>query len=279
MVEAQRHLVRAIDSHCHVLDPARFAYSRDAAYRPPATLRGTVEDFVATLDAHGVSHALLVSPTAAYNHDNSYLIDTLFRFPDRFRGIARLPFDIDLETMQRFARQGVIGVRADLIGDGLDAIRHPHFDGWLTKVERCQWLLQVQCEKDQLTHAAPALTRRDVRLLIDHCGRPDPALGVAQRGFQTLLALGREGHFVKLSGAFRFSLEPAPHADCDRFVAALLDAFTPQRCVWGSDWPFLRMEETVSYARALDQLHHWVPDAHCRQTILSITPSRLFGFA
>ena len=93
-----------------------------------------------------------------------------------------------------------------------------------------------------------------------------------------MLELGRDGHFVKLSGPFRFSHEPPPHADAEPFVAALVDAFTVKRCVWGSDWPFLRMPRRMDYGPVMAYLERWLPDERDRRQVLWHTPAGLFGF-
>ncbi|MEO5696321.1 MAG: amidohydrolase family protein, partial [Burkholderiaceae bacterium] len=112
----------------------------------------------------------------------------------------------------------------------------------------------------------------------DHCGRPDALRGIDQRGFQALLEFGREGHHVKLSGPFRFVNAFAPAAAVEPFVAALLETFTPKRCVWGSDWPFLRLPLRMDYGPVLANLHRWLPDDRDRREVLRETPARLFGF-
>ena len=55
------------------------------------------------------------------------------------------------------------------------------------------------------------------------------------------------------------------------------DAFTPQRCVWGSDWPFLRMPMRMDYGPVLANLERWIPDPGARRQVLWETPARLFG--
>jgi predicted TIM-barrel fold metal-dependent hydrolase len=83
----------------------------------------------------------------------------------------------------------------------------------------------------------------------------------------------------KVSGPFRSSVEGHPWRDVDPFVEAVLEAFTPDRCVWGSDWPFVRMDERVDYGPALAWLRRVVPDEARREKLLWSTPARLFGFA
>jgi len=132
---------------------------------------------------------------------------------------------------------------------------------------------------DQLVALTPLLARAGVRVLVDHVGRPDPAEGVGAPGFRELLRWGSSGRaVVKLSGCVKVSREPYPNADLLPFLGALVAEFGPEHCVWGSDWPFLRMPERVDYGPLLDLLAHQVPDAAHRQAILWDTPRREFGF-
>lgn len=114
---------------------------------------------------------------------------------------------------------------------------------------------------------------------MDHCGCPDPQRGLEQPGFQAVLELGRSGQAaVKLSGPFRYSHQPWPHADCAPFVAALVEAFGLDACVWGSDWPFVRTGRRIDYGPTRALLDHWLPDPADRRRVLWDTPARWFGF-
>jgi len=53
-----------VDTHCHILDPARFAYAADVAYRPQGQEIGDQESLAAVMASHGVRHALLVGNLA-----------------------------------------------------------------------------------------------------------------------------------------------------------------------------------------------------------------------
>jgi predicted TIM-barrel fold metal-dependent hydrolase len=269
---------KGVDSHCHVFDIARFPYSPEARYLPPEHEAGTVEQFSAVLDAHRLSHALLVSPTSGYLYDNRCMLAAIREGKGRFKGIARLRADTGERALAELRDGGVIGVRLDLVADGVASLRDPDLSRLLGAVREMRWLAQVQCERDQLDEAAPMLRAARVPLLFDHCGRPDAELGVDQPGFKALLAFGRDGHYVKLSGPFRFANAFSAKARIKPFVEALLETFTPQRCVWGSDWPFLRMSRRMDYGPVLANLEHWIPDEHDRRQVLWETPAALFGF-
>jgi predicted TIM-barrel fold metal-dependent hydrolase len=121
----------------------------------------------------------------------------------------------------------------------------------------------------------PAAQSGAVAVLVDHFGASDPALGTTAPGFQAVLALAREGRMaVKFSATYRVG-DPAR---LDRHAEALLEALGPERCVWGSDWPFLGIAPAPSYAAAVDVLGRWLPDAATREQVLWHTPARLFGF-
>ena len=267
-----------VDAHCHVFDPDHFPFAADASYRPPLAEQGNAEQLTALLDANRLAHALLVNPTSGYGYDNRCMIAALRASAGRFRGIARVRPEVAASELAAMAAAGVIGIRLDLIGDGVDVLRHPAMSQLFAHIRALGWQVHVQCENDQLAEAAPILLAANVPLVVDHCGRPDVARGLSRPGFQALLSLGREGHAVKLSGPFRFSCHPSPYQDISPFVAALIDTFTPARCVFGSDWPFVRMQDRPDYASVLALLRRWLPDERDRRQVLCETPARLFGF-
>ncbi|MEP7276962.1 MAG: amidohydrolase family protein [Betaproteobacteria bacterium] len=268
-----------VDSHCHVFDTTLFPYSPDAGYRPPPQEAGTPAQLAAVLDAHDLSHAVLVNPTSGYGDDNRCMVAALRASGGRFKGIARVRPGTASRTLTDLRDAGVVGFRLDLITDGVAVLHDAAMPGLLAQARDMRWLVQVQCEGDQLHEALPLLRDARVPLVFDHCGRPDALRGIDQAGFQALLEFGREGHHVKLSGPFRFVNAFAPAAAVEPFVAALLDTFTPKRCVWGSDWPFLRLPLRMDYGPVLANLHRWLPDDRDRREVLRETPARLFGFA
>jgi predicted TIM-barrel fold metal-dependent hydrolase len=267
-----------VDSHCHVFDTTLFPYSAEATYQPPPHEAGTPAQLAAVLDAHGLSHALLVNPTSGYFYDNRCMLAAIRASKGRFKGIARVRPGIEERALAELADAGVIGLRLDLITDGVASLRDPATTRLLAQAREMKWLVQVQCERDQLHEAAPALRAARVTLIFDHGGRPDAELGIARPGFKALLEFGRQGHYVKLSGPFRFFNAFSTRADVEPFIAALIEAFTPERCVWGSDWPFLRMPMRMDYGPVLANLARWFPDERDRKQVLWATPARLFGF-
>ncbi len=268
-----------VDCHVHLFDPARFPYSDVTPYRPAPHETATVEQLLGVLDTHAISHALLVTPTSGYGSDNAAAADAIDRYPDRFRGIAVVEPEVPEAEIGTLKAGGFVGVRLDLVARGA---------AFLTGAgRRLVAMLRDQAMALQLQVRAPALTSEMARLLreeagpvvIDHMGLPDPEAGRAEPGFAALLALADCPHVaVKLSGPFRFSAKPYPYRDADAYAAAILKAFGPERCVWGSDWPFVRMDHRVDYGPCRAALDRWLPDPAARRRVLWETPRRLFGF-
>ncbi|MEY4907708.1 MAG: hypothetical protein RL260_1426 [Pseudomonadota bacterium] len=248
-----------IDTHCHVLDPARFPYAPDVAYRPAGQEMGTLDQYVQVMDTYGIRHALLVGPNSGYGLDNRCLLDALARHPDRFRGIVVLPNDTPLDALKRLREAGVVGVAFNvaMLGPDFYADTGP----LLRHLADLDMFVQVQVVADQLLALQALLLGSGARILIDHCGRPTPGAGLDQPGFQALLALAPTGRVaVKLSGFQKFSIQPPPHDDALVYVRALLDAFTLDACFWASDWPFLKAPQRIDMGPLIQQVERLLPD-------------------
>ena len=269
---------RIIDAHAHIIDPAKFPLTDGPGYKPLPHETGTSEEFCAVLDAHGVTHGLLVQPSG-YGYDNSALLDAMARHPGRFKAIAV----VDPETPERklagFARQGVVGVRFNLLSHRADALEGPRAESFLARLKELDWFAQVFADDAQWQAVVPVLRRSGIKVLVDHFGVRDPAAGLSQPGFAAVLALGREGRAtVKLSAPFRLSSRPEDFADLDPFADALITAFGVEGCVWGSDWPFINFPRGFSYDAALRAPKRWLGDPAQRGMVMWSNAARLFGF-
>jgi predicted TIM-barrel fold metal-dependent hydrolase len=270
-------MLPAVDSHAHVFDPA-YPFAPDTPYVPHPTQQGTARQFAAVLEAHGFTHGLLVA-AQPYLYDNGALLAAMANGGGRFKGIALVRAGAGERELAALGQTGIVGIRFNLTTFGMREFTETGADRLLAQVRELGWFLQIHCEHDELAEAMPAIRRARVRVMIDHFGRPEVARGIGQPGFAALLELGREGgHVVKLSGPFRCSREGYPYRDVDPFITAAIDAYTLDRCVWGSDWPFVRMDERADYGPPLAALKRWLPDERDRRTVLWQTPARLFGF-
>jgi predicted TIM-barrel fold metal-dependent hydrolase len=268
---------RKIDCHCHILDPRTYPYRAGVAYRPEGQEIGTEVQFLAVCDAYNVDHALLVGPNSGYGDDNSCMLGAISRGQGQFKGIAVVTKETPSETLAHLKAQGIAGIAINATYHGVE-----FYLDWGPLVRRLAALdmfLQIQVEGSQLIDLLPLAGSSNVRLLFDHCGRPDIGQGLSQPGFSALCELGRSGRAaVKLSGLQKFSRERFPYLDAFPYVDALVESFGPDNCLWGSDWPFLRAPERLDYGPLLTLASRLFPDAKARRKVLWDNPRRLFGF-
>ncbi len=265
----------AVDTHAHI-------FERDAG---PLAGRRYVPDYAATaadllqrLDAHQISHGVLVQPSFLRT-DNSLLLAALREHPGRLRGIVVVEPGIAPAELARMDGEGVVGIRLNLMGLPLPALESAPWAAFLCELKRLNWLVEIHCEARDLPPVVGPLLAAGLNVVVDHFGRPDPALGVQDPGFRYLLTQAHTRQlWVKLSGAYRNGPEGIGDAVADVAAPLLLGAFGAEHLLWGSDWPHTQFEQAEEYSEARAQLDRWVPNPAERATILRTTPGRLFRF-
>lgn len=260
----------SVDTHAHVFErglpmPAarRYAPGHDA----------TLAQYLWLLDQHGVQHGVLVQPSFL-GTDNGYMLEALRMAGGRLRGVAVVDDTAGAAHLEALAVAGVDGLRLNLIGLPLPDLAAP---GWARVLEQANalgWHVELHLEAARLPAIVPALLAAGCRIVVDHFGRPDPALGVDDPGFGFLLRQADSGRvWVKLSAPYRNG-----PVDGRLAAARLLDAFTARRLLWGSDWPHTQHAEQASYSQAVQWLQDWLDDAGQLRTVLAETPLQLFQF-
>lgn len=266
-----------IDTHHHVFDPVNFPYIPETAYRPAGHEIGTVEYYQAVMRAYNIRHSLIVGPTSGYNTDSRCLLDALEKGNGRFRGIAVVPFDCSLARLAELKNAGVVGIALNVAMLGVEPFLE--FDIMMGKLAELDMFAAIQVQDDQLLALMPMLARSKTKLLFDHSGRPDVSAGVQQPAFQALLSLAAsERCWVKVSGLSKFSKQLFPYGDGHTYQHALVEAFGAERCMWGSDWPFLRAEHRMDLGTLLMLFERLFPDESTLNKIMWETPKQLFGF-
>jgi predicted TIM-barrel fold metal-dependent hydrolase len=272
--------MRSIDCHAHIIDPHRFPIKGRHGYVPGPDEVGLPESYSEVLKEHDVQHAVLVQPSC-YGTDNSAMLDVMASHPGRYKGIAVVDASLSEDGFDRLHAAGVVGMRFNLVSvPGLfEALFARETERLLAQIAALGWFVQVYADDSQWPDTATLLRQHGMTVIIDHFGVRELSAGIDQPGFESGLALGRDGLGVcKLSAAFRL-LDGSNEVDALKpFVAELLAAFGPERCIWGSDWPFLGVETRPDYAATMTVLDHLLAPAERRQVMWD-NPYELFGFA
>ncbi|MAF03883.1 MAG: hypothetical protein CME86_15955 [Herbaspirillum sp.] len=265
-----------IDTHAHVF--ARGLPMADVRRYTPA-YDVTVEEYLARLDAHGMSHGVLVQPSFL-GCDNSYLLQAIARAPQRLRGIVMVDADIDDTALQALQQGGVVGVRFNLVGGA----PLPDFSGaWrdtLTRIAALGWQVEIHREAADLPRVLEPLLALGLKVVVDHFGRVDAALGVDDPGFRYLLSTGPSRQvWVKLSAQYRNGGSEGGARFAGQAWPLLRQHFGPDRLLWGSDWPHTQHESMTSYADSWRRFESLVSDETDRRCITGETAAQLFQFA
>ncbi|AMN81346.1 amidohydrolase family protein [Pseudomonas azotoformans] len=268
--------ISGIDAHAHVFSRT-LTLAGERRYTPGYD--ATLADYLGHLRANGLSHGVLVQPSFL-GTDNRYLLAALQQAPDRLRGVAVVERDIPRDALDAMARSGVVGVRLNLVGRALPDFAESGWKAFFEHIVELGWHVEVHRELDDLPQLVRQLLPFGVKLVIDHFGRPDARLGVEQRGFTELLALGLGGQlWLKVSGIYRLAGSAAQNREFAHQAMPLLQqSFGLHRLVWGSDWPHTQHEASIGYGAVIEQRQALGWSAAVAQALLIDTPRQLFGF-
>lgn len=261
-----------IDTHAHVfhrglkLAPGR-RYAPD--YDAPLSL------YLEQLDRSGITNGVLVQPSFL-GTDNSYLVDCLKQTGGRLRGIAVVDPAVATDELRGLDRAGVVGIRLNLVGQPLPDLAAAEWKGLLANVKAMGWHVEIQRNAADLAMLVPQLLDHGVTVVLDHYALPDPKLGVADPGFQSVLKFGATRNvWVKISAPYRNG------AAGERFAKEayplLRNAYGLDRLLWGGDWPHTQFEATQNYAKNREFLDTLIVDKSERAQVLA-SPHQLFRF-
>lgn len=269
----------ACDTHAHVLGPAaRYDYSPARVYTPPDCL---MTDYRHMLDTLGVSRAVLVQPSV-YGTDNSAMLDAMKTDPQRLRGVAVVDPAIGDAELKALDQAGVRGVRVNIV-DVKDrkpgTLPMDRLQALAARIAPLGWHMEFLMHADEFPDMDRTFSDFPVPIVLGHLGYMKTALGLEAPGFQALLRLMKAGKaWVKLTGPYRISGAPLPHADTVPYAHALLEANADQ-VIWGSDWPHVMHKgATPNDGDLTDLLLDWVPDEAQRERVLVANPAKLYGF-
>ncbi|MEH2473100.1 putative TIM-barrel fold metal-dependent hydrolase [Nitrobacteraceae bacterium AZCC 2161] len=263
----------AVDTHAHVIGlPPEYPFVAARSYTPPAA---TADDYLAMLDATDMTYGVLTQ-VSVHGTDNRLLTETLNANQKRLRGIAVIPLDCPDNERAALKDAGVVGLRMNVLYGG--GVGFAQLEDYAALCREMGWHLQFLIDAKDIPAMASRFAKLPVQFLIDHMGHFPTSRGTDDAGFQALLSLVKDGAWVRLSGAYRTTVEGFPYHDTIPFARMLVEA-APDRCLWGSDWPHVaNWDVMMGVSDLLDLLADWVPDETARNRILVNNPQRLFGF-
>lgn len=250
-------------------DPA-FNYGHD-----PNEESFTYHDAIVAMNAVGVDAAVLSIPPGyrraleggAFRYDNSYAEEASTTYPRRLVSMARWDHhdpDIDDLMAETRSRPGTLGVRTVIISpQDWEDYEAGRYDALFAAAERHEVPIMLFVSRRPEAAGPIAQAHPNLQLIVDHLGLPQPPHMQADpdpfERLPRLLDLARYPNVaVKLSGVPTLSKEPYPFRDLWPHIHKILDAFSVDRVMWGSDvtrcWGLHTWAEALFYIRHTDEL-------------------------
>jgi predicted TIM-barrel fold metal-dependent hydrolase len=237
-----------IDTHTHVIspDPARYPADPIGGRRSAWSLARPVDidGLLRALDQAGIAKAVVVQASTVYGHDNRYVAEAVRAHPDRFAGV----YSIDalapdaVERIRHWQDQGLSGFRLFTTGTTM-----PGQAGWLGHEDSYPAWAYAEANDIpvclQMTIEGLPVLRRllerfpGVRVLLDHCARPDLSDGPPYSRARALFDLAEfPGVHLKLTHRALAASAEGASTPAD-FLAELTGAYGAGRIAWGSNFP------------------------------------------
>lgn len=274
--------MKFIDAHSHIWTPDTAHYPLASGFRranmEPASF--TVEELQRLMKPAGVNRVVLIQ-MSFYGHDNSYMLDTIKRFPGQFSGVAVINQD-GMQPEAEMVRLKALGVR----GFRIYPTNRP-YERW-TESEGLQKMfakggtenLAMCCLID--TNALPSLDQACTRhpetpVVIDHLCRIGVGGEIKEAEVKALCAMAKHKKVsVKVSAFYALGKKKPPYLDLAPMIKQVFDAFGPERLMWGTDCPYQVVDQT--YQESIDLIRKGLEflSPSDKEWLLTKTAERVF---
>ncbi|AYY56098.1 amidohydrolase family protein [Burkholderia multivorans] len=237
-----------VDIHPHII-------SDDEKRYPPAPLFGkrsewsqerpnTVEALISAMDEAGVAKAAVVHSSTTYGFDNSYVVDSCARFPDRLVAVGSVDMLADdvASVIEKWVGSGLAGLRIFTGGSTKDfdpsELENPKsFRAWeiLAELKLPMCIQTGPIGLPQVRMLAQKFPR--VNIVLDHLARPDVLDGPPYANAASLFAMADLPNvYLKLTPRI-FGDVKKEKASAETFFPRVVEAFGAARLAWGSNFP------------------------------------------
>ena len=244
-----------VDTHAHI-------YSEDVKQYPQisnpylsALGYGNIQDLKEEVKRNNVDRVVVVQTFTVYQHDNQLTMDTVRENNSWVTGVLNLdPFNLKSIDLMKEARQiGVRGNRVSAAWPTDDSMLPEHYRLWEAAQELdlviCALLNPPNCRSlSRLMEVFP-----EVPVVLDHCANLNASDFPDSDNLKVVLDLAQfKNLYAKLSFVVTGSEEEFPCRDMFDITRRIIDTYTPERCIWGSDFPTSLWIPKVTYQQHLD---------------------------
>jgi len=244
-----------VDTHAHIYSENRERYPQIPNPYLPQPGHGTIEHLKREVAKSNVHRVVMVQTFTVYGHDNRLTIDAVRENRDWTTGVLNLdPFDVkSVNIMEEACSVGVLGNRVSAGWPSDNSVLKEHRRLW-EAAERLNMVICALLNPPNCRSLAKLLAEfPEVPVVLDHCANLRASDFPDSENLKTVLNLSRfENLYAKLSFIVTGSEEAFPCRDMFAMVRQIIKAYTPERCIWGSDFPTSLWIPKVTYQQHLD---------------------------
>lgn len=253
------------DAHCHVWE----TWPYQPAVPDPQS-RARAEQVLSEMDANGVEHAVII---CARLGDNAGNVDYALEAADRHAGRFIVFPDLECRWSPHYKQDGA----ADRLTQALDRWDFPGFTHYLDEADDGSWMLGAEgrayfalaadkrliLSLSVVPHHMPSVIALaeafpGMPILLHHFAFVGPRSAATPNAAALVVsAASCPNVFVKYSGLGNVAApdQDFPYGALQYIPRLMLDAFGPERLLWGSDYPVSRRHMTYKQTLSLLTRH------------------------
>ena len=267
----------AWDTHFHVWGPHHiYPYSPKHRYHP---ITSPIEHYLAVAKVLGFDRGVLVQPRV-HSPDTTIILDALKKAGGRLLGMVCDDSNFDDGDLRTLHAAGIRGMRIEL-RSGHGSYDEAAFKTAIRRAEKMSWVLALHVDPVSVVELADVIRKMPVPAIIENYCQVDAREGVDQPALRVMFDLAAEPHvWLKTASAYRMWRKGATREQV-LSIARAVHACSPDRSIWGTDWPHgnaFKTGQMPNDGDLVDTLLDFVPDETNRRKLLVDNPKRLFDF-
>jgi predicted TIM-barrel fold metal-dependent hydrolase len=226
-------------------------------------------------DHLGISRAVIVQ-ASCHGNDNRAMLDALAWQPELYRGVAILDENTPGTDIPIMHRAGVRGARFNFVKHLGGSPDMTVFANILRRIKPLGWHVVLHVDAPDIVALSDMMRALTLPFIIDHMGRVPAKDGVDQAPLAALLDLAKlDRCWIKVSGSERIDMPPYDKAI--PIARAIVEA-SPDRVLWGTDFPHPNSTHEADEADLVDLLPKIAPDPALQKKLLVDNPAKLYGY-
>jgi L-fuconolactonase len=273
-----------IDGHTHIFSPDTRSYplaDPNASYRPQTD--GSATLLQTQMAAAGVDRAFTIT-AGFYGWDNQSVVDAL---PGNTgwlaAGVLIDPASVDAaRALEEQVHKGASGLRIQRHLFYHQTLDDPVSTPLWAKAAELDLTVDINATQEEYGAVEKRVRQfPQTRFVLDHCGYVSAALRPRHNTVEAVLQLARYPNvYAKLTFLPVASQEPFPFRDVHWMVRAIVDAFGPNRCLFGSNFLVAQYSPQTTYAQTVELFREAIDLAQEeRAWILGGTASQLWKWS